>query len=65
MNISGSNKKLLLRSLPFLGLGLLIFTINSSLEMPYMVRGYVTLLEAQLGLLGLFLARPRKTPLEK
>lgn len=35
------------RLLLFVGLGLALFCFNSGLELPYFVRGYVTMLEVQ------------------
>jgi hypothetical protein len=55
MNVSPSDRSLF-RLLPFVALGAVIFAFNSNLEMPYLLRGYMTLLEAQVGLLALFFA---------
>ncbi len=52
--ISMSSRKLTsitLKSLPFLILGCIIFSFNSTLELPYFVKGYLSLIEAQTGLL--------------
>lgn len=38
------------RLLPFLVLGVLVFAFNSSLELNYLVKGYITLLELQTGI---------------
>jgi hypothetical protein len=58
MNINLPDKRslLLFRLLPFGALGGIIFVFNSNLEMPYLLRGYLTLMEAQVGLLALFFA---------
>jgi hypothetical protein len=42
------------RLLPFLCLGALIFAFNSSLELNYLVKGYLTLLELQAGIVVLY-----------
>lgn len=48
--------------LPYLVLGIIIFSFNSSLDVPYFLRGYLTLLEVQVGLLALyFLLRKFRT----
>jgi uncharacterized membrane protein len=52
------------RLLPFLALGALVFAFNSSLELNYLAKGYVTLLELQAGIVILyfFLAKLGKSP---
>jgi hypothetical protein len=40
--------------LPFLVLGVLVFAFNSSLELNYLVKGYITLLELQAGIVVLY-----------
>jgi uncharacterized membrane protein len=42
------------RLLPFLALGALVFAFNSSLELNYLVKGYITLLELQAGIVVLY-----------
>ncbi|NCR39412.1 MAG: hypothetical protein GPJ21_05810 [Microcystis aeruginosa W13-11] len=42
------------RLLPFLVLGVLVFAVNSSLELNYLVKGYITLLELQVGIVVLY-----------
>ncbi|MFN6236456.1 hypothetical protein, partial [Microcystis sp.] len=42
------------RLLPFLVLGVLVFAFNSSLELNYLVKGYITLLELQAGIVVLY-----------
>jgi uncharacterized membrane protein len=42
------------RLLPFLALGVLVFAFNSSLELNYLVKGYITLLELQAGIVVLY-----------
>lgn len=51
------------RLLPFLALGALVFAFNSSLELNYLVKGYITLLELQAGIVVLYflLAKLRKS----
>jgi hypothetical protein len=48
-----------LRVLPFLGLGVVIFTLNSATEWNYFLRGYLTLLELQAGIVILYFLRAK------
>ncbi|PSF38521.1 hypothetical protein C7H19_05930 [Aphanothece hegewaldii CCALA 016] len=43
-----------LRLVPFLAMGGIIFTFNSTLELNYMIRGYLLFLEAQIGIVILY-----------
>lgn len=55
-------RKTLIKMLPYAILGLAVFSFNSSLELPYIVRGYATLMEFQVGFLILyFLLQKRST----
>jgi hypothetical protein len=55
-------RKTLVKMLPYALLGLAVFSFNSSLELPYIVRGYATLMEFQVGFLILyFLLQKRST----
>jgi hypothetical protein len=70
--IGSINRKIsrssVLRLSPYLILGGGLFLANSSLELPYFLRGYLTLLEAQLGIFFLYFFLPkyhRTTPVEK
>jgi hypothetical protein len=56
LNKSTRSRLSLLRLVPFAALGFLIFSFNANQEMPYMVKGYLTLLEVQVGFLAVFLA---------
>ena len=44
-----------IKLIPYLALGALIFTFNSTLEFNYLVKGYITLLEMQAGIAILYL----------
>jgi hypothetical protein len=56
------SKKTLAKMLPYALLGLAVFAFNSSLDLPYIVRGYSTLMEFQVGFLILyFLFQKRPT----
>jgi hypothetical protein len=60
--------RLLSGYLPYLILGGVVFWGNSNLELPYFLRGYLTLLEAQLGLALLYFLvfkRHKSTSVEK
>ncbi|MCU0567256.1 MAG: hypothetical protein MUF49_11735 [Oculatellaceae cyanobacterium Prado106] len=61
MNVLQKNAKstlMLLRFAPFVALGTLMFSLNSMIELPDLLRGYITLLEVQAGLLvAYFVAR--------
>jgi hypothetical protein len=46
----------LFRFMPLMAIGALIFAFNANQEMPYLIKGYVTLLEVQTGLLAVFFA---------
>jgi hypothetical protein len=37
-----------------MAIGALIFSFNANQEMPYMIKGYLTLLEVQVGFLAVF-----------
>ncbi len=56
LNKSSKSRLTLFRLVPFVALGALIFSFNANQEMPYMIRGYLTLLEIQAGFLAVFLA---------
>lgn len=43
-----------LRLVPFLILGGVVFTFNSTLELNYILRGYLVLLETQFGIIILY-----------
>jgi hypothetical protein len=43
-----------LRLLPFVGLGALVFALNSGIETNYFLKGYLTLLELQTAILVLY-----------
>lgn len=43
-----------LRLLPYLILGLLIFSLNSAINLNYFLKGYLVVLEAQVGILVLY-----------
>ncbi len=45
----------IVKLIPYSLLGILIFSINSSIDSNYLVRGYITLIEAQLGMVILYL----------
>jgi hypothetical protein len=60
-----SDKRSLLRLAPFLALGLLVFASNANQDLPYLLRGYVTLLEIQVGLLAVFFGTRRLVKLGK
>jgi hypothetical protein len=53
---SSKSRLTLFRLVPFAALGVLVFSFNANQEMPYMVKGYLTLLEVQVGFLAVFLA---------
>jgi hypothetical protein len=44
----------LFRLVPFGAIGVLIFAFNANQDLPYMIKGYATLLEVQLAFLALF-----------
>jgi hypothetical protein len=46
----------LFRLMPFVAIGMLIFSFNANQDVPYLLKGYATLLEVQLGCLALFFA---------
>lgn len=46
--------QLRLRLLPYVILGGLIFAVNSSLQLNYFLRGYLTLIESQIVIIGIF-----------
>lgn len=43
-----------LRLVPFLVLGGVVFSFNSSLDLNYLLRGYLVLLETQVGIILLY-----------
>jgi hypothetical protein len=43
-----------LRVLPFVGLGALVFALNSGIETNYFLKGYLTLLELQTAIVVLY-----------
>jgi hypothetical protein len=53
-------RKNLLKMLPYVILGASIFCFNSSLDLPYFIRGYSTLLEFQVGFLILYFLVQKK-----
>ncbi len=61
MNLSNQQLKIkpnILRLFPYLVFGSLVFHLNSMLSVNYLVKGYLVLLESQIGLVILyFLAR--------
>ena len=58
-------RKTLAKMLPYALLGLAVFSFNSSLELPYMVRGYATLMEFQVGFLILYFLLQKKSTAKK
>jgi hypothetical protein len=60
-----SDKRSPLRLAPFLALGVLLFAFNANQDLPYLLRGYVTLLEIQVGLVAVFFATRRLVRLGK
>jgi hypothetical protein len=44
-----------LRLIPYIILGISVFAINSTLELNYFLRGYLVLLESQIGIIVLYL----------
>jgi hypothetical protein len=56
MKINLSDKQSVFRLAPFLALGILIFSFNPNPDMPYFLRGYITLMEVQVGCLAVFFA---------
>jgi hypothetical protein len=62
------SRAVLARFFPYLLLGGAVFYGNSSLELPYFIRGYLALIESQLGLVILYflvLKRHRIVSIEK
>ena len=45
-----------MRSAPYAALGILIFSLNSGSELNYFLRGYLVILEAQVGIVLLYFA---------
>lgn len=43
-----------LRTIPFLVLGGIVFAFNSNLELNYLIKGYLVLLETQFGIVILY-----------
>jgi hypothetical protein len=58
-------RKTLVKMLPYGLLGLAVFSFNSSLELPYVVRGYATLMEFQVGFLVLYFLSQKKASAKK
>jgi hypothetical protein len=58
-------RKTLIKMLPYALLGLAVFSFNSSLELPYIVRGYATLMEFQVGFLVLYFLLQKRSPTKK
>jgi hypothetical protein len=58
-------RKTLIKMLPYTILGLAVFSFNSSLDLPYIVRGYATLMEFQVGFLVLYFLLQKKAPTKK
>ena len=46
--------------IPYGLLGLVVFSFNSSLDLPYMVRGYATIMEFQVGFLIIYFLLQKK-----
>ncbi len=57
--------KTLSKMLPYALMGLALFSFNSSLDLPYMVRGYATLMELQVGFLILYFLVQKKSIAKK
>ena len=45
-----------MRSAPYAALGILIFSLNSGSELNYFLRGYLVILQAQVGIVLLYFA---------
>ena len=58
-------KKTLIKMLPYALLGLTVFSFNSSLDLPYVVRGYFTLMEFQVGFLILYFLSQKRSANKK
>jgi hypothetical protein len=58
-------KKTLIKMLPYAVLGLAVFSFNSSLDVPYVVRGYSTLMEFQVGFLILYFLSQKRSSTKK
>jgi hypothetical protein len=52
--ITGKVSRGWLRILPFVGLGALVFALNSGIETNYFLKGYLTLLELQTAIVVLY-----------
>jgi hypothetical protein len=65
LNKSSKSRLTLFRLVPFAVLGALVFSFNANQEMPYMVKGYLTLLEIQVGFLAVFLTTRKLIRLDK
>jgi hypothetical protein len=59
------NWKTPIKMLPYGLLGLAVFSFNSSLDLPYMVRGYATIMEFQVGFLIIYFLLQKKAPSKK
>lgn len=54
-----------LKLLPYLVLGGVVFTLNSQMDLNYMLRGYFTLLETQVGIVLIYFLMNRRTKVVK
>jgi hypothetical protein len=58
-------RKTLIKMLPYALLGLAVFSFNSTLDAPYIVRGYSTLMEFQVGFLILYFLSQKRSAAKK
>jgi hypothetical protein len=58
-------RKTLIKMLPYALLGLAVFSFNSTLDLPYIVRGYSTLMEFQVGFLILYFLSQKRSAAKK
>lgn len=58
-------RKTVSKMLPYALMGLALFSFNSSLDLPYVVRGYATLMELQVGFLILYFLVQKKSIAKK
>lgn len=54
-----------LKLLPYLVLGGVVFALNSQINLNYMLRGYFTLLETQVGIVLIYFLMNRRTKVVK
>lgn len=54
-----------LRFIPYAALGILVFALNSNLEFNYFVKGYLTILECQAGIVLVYFLMQRATRTQK